>query len=62
LRYSSGNIVRKCRLAVKVETSHVVIEEAVDPLDYLGGEPLELEGVEEVGVVYYIEGSLNIQL
>jgi hypothetical protein len=32
----------------------------VDLLDYLGGEPLELEGVEEAGVVYYIEGSLNI--
>jgi hypothetical protein len=52
--------VRKCQLTVKVETSHVVIKEAIDLLDYLGGEPLELEGVEEVGVVYYIKGSLNI--
>jgi hypothetical protein len=62
LQYSGGNIVRKCRLAVKVETSRVVVEEAADLPDYPGGEPLELEGVEEAGVVYYIEGSLNIQL
>jgi hypothetical protein len=60
LRYSGGNIVRKRQLAVKVETSRAVIKEAIDLLDYLGGEPLELEGVEEAGVVYYIEGSLNI--
>ena len=52
--------MRKCRLAVKVETSRVVVEEATDLLDYLGGEPLELEGVEEAGVVYSIKGSLNI--
>jgi hypothetical protein len=62
LRYSGGNTVRKRRLAVKVETSRAVVEEAANPPNYPGGEPLVLEGVEEAGVVYYIEGSLNIQL
>jgi hypothetical protein len=34
----------------------------VNPLDYLEGEPLVLEGIEEVSVVHSVEGPFNIEL
>jgi hypothetical protein len=40
----------------------VTIKEAVNLLDYLKGEPLVLEGIEEASIVYSVKDPFNIKL
>jgi hypothetical protein len=40
----------------------VAVKEATDPLYNPGGEPLELESVEQAGIVDSIKGSFDIEL
>jgi hypothetical protein len=54
--------VRLRRFAVEVKTSCAAIEEATDPPDHPGREPLELEGVKKAGVAHCIKGALDIKL
>jgi hypothetical protein len=42
LWHPSCDIVRRCRLSVKVEAGCMAVKEAIDPLDDPEGEPLEL--------------------
>jgi hypothetical protein len=46
LQHFSSDIIGKCRLPIKVETSYIAVKEAINLLDYLEGESLELEGIE----------------